>query len=197
MRQIQEQDGKNWCALALGVLGLVACSGNVDAGDPGGSGGTGGNGGTGGAGGAAEPGLYDAFCEAQATCKADGGQEYDAAACKASAQCDSRLLHHPGGPLFECLGQACSVTACLPDVYISYSSSEPTSAALDFEDRCKSALEQGCGVFEDFCFAGALFADEALAEMTECFDLPTCDETKSCALETYSFCLGWLYQPPP
>lgn len=174
-----------------------ACSGNVTV-DGSGGGGEGGSGGApGGGGGGAEPGPYDAFCAAQAACKSDLGVSFDTAACEASAQCDSMLLHHPGGPLFDCLAEHCSLETCLLGVYSDYSGSEHTGAAEEFEERCGAALQGGCPVFEDFCSAGALFTDEALETMTKCFDLPLCEEMKSCALETYALCTGWVYQLPP
>lgn len=118
----------------------------------------------------------------------------DTAACKASAQCDSMLLHHPGGPLFDCLADSCSMYACLPTPYDDYLLSvEHTEAAKEFEERCGT----GCPVFEDFCLAGALFTDEALETMTKCFDLASCEEVKSCALETYAPCTAWVYQISP
>ncbi|WP_437660017.1 hypothetical protein [Sorangium sp. So ce1182] len=144
----------------------------------------------------AGPELYDAFCDAQAACKAESGSSYDTAACKASAQCDSMLLHHPGGPLFDCLADSCPADLCLSTVYweyINYSRVEHTEAAKEFEERCG----KGCPVFEDFCMAGALFTDEALETMIKCFDLASCEEVKSCALETYAPCTAWVYQVFP
>ncbi|WP_437852220.1 hypothetical protein [Sorangium sp. So ce363] len=169
-----------------------ACSGNLTVD---GSGGSGGVGGAGAGGGGAEPGLYDAFCDARAACKWDFGASNDTAACKASAQCDSMLLHHPGGPLFDC-ADSCSLGECLTTVYfdyLDYSRVEHTEAAKEFEERCGT----GCPVFEDFCMAGALFTDEALETMTKCFDLASCEEVKSCALETYAPCTAWVYQISP
>jgi hypothetical protein len=187
-------------ALAAGFLAaLSACSGNVSVGDPGGSGATAGAG-TGGTGGGAgsDPGTeYTVFCNAQAECKAASGHPFDTAACEASAQCDSMLLHHPGGPLFDCLAEACSLDACLLSVYEDYFDSEHTAAAKAFQERCGLAIQDGSTVFEDYCVAGALFTDEALETMTQCFELPTCAEVKTCALETYALCTGWLYQLSP
>ncbi|XXT23923.1 hypothetical protein WME94_20510 [Sorangium sp. So ce429] len=142
---------------------------------------------------APSPGIYDAFCDAQAACKAESGPSYDTAACKASARCDSTLLHHPGGPLFDC-ADSCSLEECLRDLYGDYLFSvEHTEAAREFQERCGT----GCPVFEDFCMAGALFTDEALETMTKCFDLASCEEVKSCALETYAPCTAWVYQISP
>ncbi|WP_437970601.1 hypothetical protein WMF04_15495 [Sorangium sp. So ce260] len=197
MWKVWRQDRTWRISLAIGALGMAsACSGDVAVDRPGGSGGSGGVGGAGAGGGGAEPGLYDAFCDTQAACKAESGPSYDTAACKASAQCDSTLLHHPGGPLFDCLADSCSPNLCLTTVYLDYldySRVEHTEAAKEFEERCGT----GCPVFEDFCMAGALFTDEALETMTKCFDLPSCEQVKSCALETYAPCTAWLYQISP
>lgn len=190
-------------ALLVALVALVAlaaaCSGKVVPGEAGG-GGTAGTGAAGAAGGGeggsgvgvVDPGPYEAFCQAQTACK----PSFDQAACEASAACDSLLLHHPGGPLFECLLDECGVGSCVLSVYSDHAMEPHTAAAQAFQDGCVNALNEGCPVFEDFCLAGALFTDEALVTLTACFDLPTCDELKACALQTYAPCTAWLYNAP-
>lgn len=217
MRPLRRCDAARLAFLRVGAGALfalvAACSGNVDVDGTGGgaNGGSGGDGAEGGAGGAGNtgtggdggtgggvPGPYEAFCDAKASCNGGQGASFDYDLCVGSATCDSVLLHHPGGELFACLSEGtCSFDGCLPDLYFDYSSSDHTPAAQAFQDGCVAAIEAGCPVFEDFCLAGALFTDEALVTMTGCFDLPSCDELRACALSTYAPCTGWVYQLEP
>ncbi|MEZ4442802.1 MAG: hypothetical protein R3B72_27145 [Polyangiaceae bacterium] len=129
-----------------------------------------------------------AFCAA-ATATPGLNCADDAARCEASEACEDNLRYGPGSPLFDCIA-ADSCDNCLIE---AYDTSTFTPAGLELADACGSATAEGCGIFEDLCFAGALFTDAYLDQMLACYALPSCPAIESCVLDLYGPCVGWVY----
>jgi hypothetical protein len=134
--------------------------------------------------------AFEQFCEASSTAAAEEcSSTFDVEHCKESEACDSMLLHHPGGEVFNCLAES-PCGPCLDSVYVG---ADLTQAGKAFAEQCGKKNNEGCPLFEDLCFAGALFNDDALATMTACLDLATCGEVQACIDASYTRCVGWAY----
>ena len=178
--------------VALSLVLLVACGGttvvdgsggNSGGGGDGGTGGAGGAGGTGGAGGDPEWAAFCAEAVSSLPCFTDVSR------CEASATCEEHLRHGPGSALFDCFVTS-GCESCLIDLYFS---DNLTPAGLAFAEACTDAVDEGCGIFEDLCAAGALFEDAYLDKMTACYALPTCSQITDCVVALYAPCVGWVY----
>ncbi len=170
------------------VCAFAACGGSArdERGDqPAGSGGSGGSGGS-------SQSAFEQFCDARGAAVTEQcGEHFDVDRCKAGADCGPMLLHNPGSPLFQCLlddacGGGCLITHYSPPLDLS-------EAGETFAARCSDKKQEGCALFEDLCFAGALFTDEALGVMSACLDLATCEDVQACIDASYMRCTAWVY----
>jgi hypothetical protein len=177
--------------LLVVLLGFAtACGSSVVTGTGGGSSSSASSTGAGGA----STASFDEFCDGYEAAAAAQSctVKLDAAECKARAECDALLIHHPGDSFFDCLvAEPCG---CLGPLYkgVTAPGYMPTAADATFRDKCTMSPSD-CPLFEDLCLAGALFTDEALTKMTACFDLSTCGDMQACLDQTYMRCADLVY----